>query len=687
MYSLTSRERTFTLVGILVGLFLGALDQTIVGTAMPRILQQLNGLNLYTWVVTAYLLASTAMIPIYGKLSDLYGRKVVILAGIVLFLVGSALSGQARSMIELVAFRAVQGLGSAGIFSTAFTVVADLFAPADRGKYQGLFGAVFGIASVIGPWLGGIITDGLSWRWVFYVNVPIGLVAIAFIVIAMPPLAPDGAKGAADTDVQAAPLAPAVKRKVRIDWLGTATLLFAVVPLLLALSLGGVQFPWGSWQTIGLFALGAAGTALFVLVERRAAEPILPFDLFRNRTYVTGNIAAMLVAGVAFFGAIVFLPVYMVLVTGVSASQAGLSVTPLTLGLVVGSFVSGQIVSRIRRYKAIILIGVAIVVVGYILMLGLTEHTTQRQVVWRMVILGLGLGPSLPVFVLAVQNAVDPSEMGAATSSSQFFRQIGSVVGVAVFGTILTTILTARLAVYLPPEMQQAGAASFSMGQLESGDFSAVSGGIREAADRSYATIEKAIRGNDPQAVQSLLADPQAPQQVKSLLRGGGIAAEVHVAVATQEQLVAETVRVPSYEAWQGLMGDQRLSPQLRASLAGVQPASLADPARARQLLAGVHQQLSAAEPAMVEQAVSSTLASIRQAVDAQAEKVTAQVTGALKKAFTEAITRVFFWGVFVVVLGFIVTLFLPELALRGKPSEPAGAGEARMRPAAAEDP
>ncbi|HUJ75544.1 MAG TPA: MFS transporter, partial [bacterium] len=222
-----------------MALFLGALDQTIVATAMPRILQELNGLSLYTWVVTAYLLASTAMIPIWGKISDLYGRKVVVLSAVVLFLLGSALSGQARSMVELIIFRAVQGLGSAGIFSTAFTVVADLFTPAERGRYQGLFGAVFGTSSVLGPWLGGLLTDHLSWRWVFYVNIPVGLVALAFIILQMPALKPK------------------LDRKVSIDWWGVLTLLVAVVPLLLALSLGGQEYPWGSAPILVLFAVAA----------------------------------------------------------------------------------------------------------------------------------------------------------------------------------------------------------------------------------------------------------------------------------------------------------------------------------------------------------------------------------------------------------------------------------------------
>ena len=592
MYTVTKRERNFTLAGVMVALFLGALDQTIVATAMPKILQTLNGLNLYTWVVTAYLLASTSMIPIYGKLSDLYGRKVVVLIGVSVFLAGSVLSGQARSMTELIVFRALQGLGSAGIFSTAFTVVADIFPPAERGKYQGLFGAVFGTSSVVGPWLGGLLTDSLSWRWVFYVNMPIGLVALLFIILQMPALK------------------PTLQKKVTIDWWGSVTLLVGIIPILLALSLGGQEFPWGSWQVIGLFALGAVGVLVFILVERRAKEPILPFDMFQNRTYVVGNIAALLIAGVGFFGAIVFLPIYMVVVVGVSASAAGLTVMPLTLGLVVSSFVSGQIVSRLGRYKLLLLVGSAIVIVGYFLMLGLTVSSNRWDVSWRMVILGVGLGPALPIYLLAVQNAVNPREIGAATGSSQFFRQIGSTIGVAVFGTILTTTLAVQLPKYMPAEMRGSGTAavSFNMGQLESGNFNAVGDQIRGGMQATYQKIELALTKNDPDARSSLLADPKVPAELKTMLQNGPVA----------------------------------------------------------------------------PQAAQSALPRIKAGLDAAAETVIGQVTNALKISFTEAVKRVYFWGLLVIALGFLTTLFLPELALRKTHGPAMAAGEGGVAPSEA---
>ncbi len=674
MYTVTRRERIFTLAGIMVALLLGALDQTIVATAMPRILQTLNGLNLYTWVVTAYLLASTAMIPIYGKLSDLYGRKVVVLIGVSVFLLGSVLSGQSRSMTELIVFRALQGLGSAGIFSTAFTVVADIFAPAERGRYQGIFGAVFGLSSVIGPWLGGFLTDNLSWRWVFYVNMPIGLIALIFIVVQMPPLKPK------------------LDRKVSIDWWGSAALLLGIVPILLALSLGGQEYPWGSWQVIGLFALGAVGVLVFILVERRAKEPILPFDLFQNRTYVLGNAAALLIAGIGFFGAVVFLPIYMVLVVGVSASAAGLTVMPMTLGVVVSSFLSGQIVSRLGRYKILLLVGTAIVFVGYFLMLGLGVQTSRWDVTWRMIVLGLGIGPALPIYLLAVQNAVNPREIGAATGSSQFFRQIGSTVGVAIFGTILTTTLSTHLPRYMPAEMQRPGAAavSFNMGQLESGNFVAVGDQIRAGMQATYDLLDRALTKDDAAARASVLADPRVPQELKAMVQNGGIAAQVKAGLDAQYQAVSAAVSTGSVGAVTRLSADPRLPAPLKDRLAQIPAAVLASPRGRAGVLAGIRQAMDAQAPAVVQQATQAALAQIRTGLDRQAQTLTAKVTDALKRSFTDAIRRIYFWGLFVIALGWIVTLFLPELALRKTAAashagpEGAGAPEGGGMPGAA---
>jgi len=649
MYEITRRERAFTLGGLLVALFLGALDQTIVATAMPKILQDLNGLNLYTWVVTGYLLASTAMIPIWGKLSDLYGRKLVVLAGVVIFLAGSALSGQSRTMVELVAFRALQGLGSAGIFSTAFTVIADIYPPAERGKYQGLFGAVFGVSGVVGPWLGGILTDSLSWRWVFYVNVPVGIVALLLIILQMPPLKPK------------------IEGGVRIDWWGTVTLLVGIIPILLALSLGGVEYPWGSWRILGLFAVGAAGLAAFGLVEARAPEPILPFDLFRNRTYVIANAVALLVNGVAFFGAIIFLPIFMVMVVGVSASAAGLTLMPLTLGLVGASILAGQVVSRIGRYKAILISAIVIVLASYFILHGLTVSVTRAQMTWRMVLLGIGIGPALPILTSAIQNSVNPHELGAATSSSQFFRQIGATIGIAIFGTLLATTLAARLPSYLPEQMKGAGMGSmqFNMGELQSGNIGAVGDGIRAGMQAAYAKIELALTKDDPEAVKSLLADPRIPAEYKDMLGKGGIAGQVKAGLDAQYEAVAAALGSGSPGAIQKLLADPRLPSELKQSLGRIPLSALASPQALKAVLAQVRNGIDAQAPAIIQQATTAALGQIKTALDQQAETLTAQVTSALKRAFTDAITTIYFWELFVVGLALILALFLPENALR----------------------
>jgi EmrB/QacA subfamily drug resistance transporter len=424
-----------TLLGVLMALFLGALDQTIVSTALPKIAAELHGLTRYTWAATAYLLASTVMVPIYGKLADTYSRRNVELAAVSLFLAGSVLCGLAGEftvlsflgdgMTQLIVFRALQGIGGAGLFSMAFIVIADLFPPAERGKYQGFIGATFGLASVLGPLAGGFLTDhgghlisGVSgWRWIFYVNVPFGAFALFVLTTRMPKLEPDG------------PRRP-------LDPLSTVLLVCGVAPLVLALQLDPSKLPWNSPWRAGFFAMSAVGLALFARRSLRIDNPVLDLGLFKNRVFSRASVALFLFGG-TMFGIILFLPLFVIKVVGVSATRAGASLIPFSLGVVMGSTTGGRLASRFGRYKPLMLIGGALLFFGVVLLSRMTEDVGYGTVTVYMVLCGLGLGPTLPLFPLAVQNAVDHSKIGQATAASQFFRQIGGLVGSAVLGAVL----------------------------------------------------------------------------------------------------------------------------------------------------------------------------------------------------------------------------------------------------------
>ena len=455
---LSPQTKWIVLAGMLMGLFLAALDQTIVATALPAIIADLRGIDLLAWVSTGYLVASTTTVPVYGKLSDIYGRRSIVLAGIVIFLLGSALSGLAATMQQLIAFRILQGIGAAALTSSAFTVIADLFVPAQRPRYQGLFGGVFALASVVGPYLGGVLTDQLSWRWVFYVNVPVGIVAVAFIVAKMPRLHSG---------------LPAT-----VDWAGTALLIASVVPLLLALTLDKEQYPWSSPAVVGLLLVAAVATALLLVVESRVPSPVIALDLFRNRTFAVVSAASTLV-GASFFAAVFFLSIFMVNVVGVSATAAGTTLIPLTFAVVIGAFTSSMIVQRLGRYRRIVLGGFAVATVGFGLLATLGPDATRGDVTWRMIVLGLGLGPAMPLLNLAVQNAVPHEKVGMATAARQFFLQIGSAVGTAAFGVVLSTVLTAEFTHRATPLLAQLPAqarAAIDLDSIRSGVFASVPG-------------------------------------------------------------------------------------------------------------------------------------------------------------------------------------------------------------------
>lgn len=418
-------EKIFVMLGVMLALLLAALDQTIVATAMPRIVQELSGLEHLSWVFTAYMLTSTVVVPIYGKLSDIYGRKYFILSAIVIFMIGSALSGIAQNMLQLIIFRAIQGIGGGAIFANAFATIGDLFPPSERGKWQGLFGAVFGIASVIGPTLGGWLTDHASWRWNFYINLPVGILALLVVGFLMPKIV------------------PSVKNK-SIDYPGAVLLTISLTTLLLGFVWGGSQYPWNSVQIILLFLASLVSTIIFVAIERKAEEPVLPLDLFKNRIF-TVSILVVFLIGIGMFGAILYVPLFAQVVLGITATNSGTILTPLTFGIVVASVVTGQLVSRTGRYKWFAVSGVGIVALGLFLLSRMTAQTSQWELVVRMIITGLGLGMTFPIFTLTVQNAFDHSKLGVATASSQLFRSIGGTIGTAVLGGVLNSNLTQKL--------------------------------------------------------------------------------------------------------------------------------------------------------------------------------------------------------------------------------------------------
>jgi EmrB/QacA subfamily drug resistance transporter len=533
---LSQRAKMEILFAVLLGLFLGALDQTIVGPALPTVVTQLAGNDYYVWAVTIYLLTSTISVPFWGKLSDLYGRKPIFMLGIGIFLAGSALSGLSQNMTMLIAFRGLQGIGAGSLFPVALAVIGDLFTPAERGKYQGLFGAVFGIAFIVGPLVGGFLTEQISWHWIFYVNIPIGLVSLFFIYRLLPTVKN-----------------PRATRN--FDLIGGS--IFTVAISFLLVGLTNKQF--GEWTdtTVGGFILvGLIGSVLFVLAEARAKEPIVPLHLFRIRTYTSSMISTFF-ASFAFFGAIIFLPRWFQIVHDFSPTNSGLAALPLMAGLIASSIGSGLVVARTGRYKWLLVGAIVLMGASTALMTQLTA-TTPLEIVWFWMFLsGLGVGPTFSVFTIVVQNAVPFHELGVATSNLTFFRQVGGTVALAIVGTIFGTTFTEQMAPQLvaagvPAPVVQGFNQATSSGQI---DFNQLTG---------VGNLGAAILASVPAQAQAFI-EPYIAQIVAGIHQAFSLAVAQTFWIGVAAAIVAAIAAVGMQELT--LRTSQAREPEVRARL------------------------------------------------------------------------------------------------------------------------
>jgi EmrB/QacA subfamily drug resistance transporter len=663
--SVTPAERRLTLAALAVVVLLSALDQTIVSTAMPRIIEQLQGLSMYAWVTTAYMLTSTVSVPIYGKLSDQYGRKGILILGVALFLAGSALCGLSGEfgalpvlgggMMQLIVCRAIQGLGAGALMTVSFAIMADLYPPRERGRLFGVFGSVFGIATVVGPFIGGFLTDHgtfmlldhevAGWRWVFYVNLPLGLLALFMIMYRMPVLR-HGAGG-------------------RIDYLGAVLVVLTAATMLLGLTLGGTSYPWDSPQIVGLFAVGGVSLVIFLWIETHAVHPILPLHLFRIHAFRVTALASF-VMSTAFLGVVMFMPLYMQVVQGINATQSGFALLPLMGGLIVSSIVCGRLVTRTGRYKPFMIAGGVVLIAGVIALTGIGPDTTSADLAWRLAMTGVGLGPAQTLFSLVIQNSAPPTEIGVATSMAQFSRQMGATVGVAIFGTFLIHGLTDELPKHVPM-LPGVGERRIDLAHAQSQamDAGMIRARVDAALEERFAVLDRAYH-EDEAAVSEIVGDPRMPEQIKAALRDGGVRGRIHRQLVQRVETL-ENELGSGEEGRERLLQDPELPAGLKQQLADIPVRALREPGLIASVTRLFRDAILAKEDKLVAVSVQQSLLTVRAAMSIYGKQLVERIQRGMKVAFATSIVHMLERALWIVGLAVAIVLFIPEVPLRSR--------------------